>query len=299
MYRFIIVFALLWTPVSRACDVCGGVSSSSSIGLLAANKFHTFGWRTQYRVFSSYLEGIRHSREHLLSNELTFRIQPTERLQIFGQIPYHLNQQVRDFGADLVYGMGDPQLLGNYILLHKKDSVQNTRHFLSVGVGVKFPLGKSSTYDNPLKNLFPGTGAFDLPFVSQYTFGFRGKNSLVSEASFTLRGTDKQGFHFGNVGGLNSTLVHNHNWKGYRLIYGAGLQADFFGASKQAGVDLSGRDNAGHSLGLRVNVLLLTYRWLWGIQLQRPLYQNINAGMTRQQLIANVQLNYLLTKIKQ
>jgi hypothetical protein len=281
-----------------SCDVCGGVSGSSSIGLLAANRFHTVGYRSQYRLFSSYLEGIRHSQEHLWTQELNFRIQPHERLQIFGQIPFHVNQQVRDFGADLVTGLGDPQFVLNGILLHQKDSAGLTKHFLSVGTGLKFPLGKNTIYSNPLKNLFPGSGAFDVPIMSQYTLGVGRKSALVTEYSYTVRGTDKHGFHFGNAGGLSSIFVQNNYWQGFRLLTGIGLQYEHFGASRQIGQDLTGRNNAGEIFSVRANIMLLTYRWLWGIQFQRAIWQEVNGGMTKQKMICNVQLNYLITKEK-
>ena len=140
----ILAWLLVLSTRSIACDICGGVNSNASIGLFASSKFHTLGIRSSYRSFSTYMNGIRHCREYLFGQEIQFRTQLHERIQLLGSVPFQSAFQKRDFGSDFISGMGDPNIISNFILVQDRDSNGVNKIFLSLGFGVKAPLGKTT-----------------------------------------------------------------------------------------------------------------------------------------------------------
>ena len=298
MRLFFLACSLLFSVSIFACDICGGVSGNASIGLFASTKFHTIGYRSSMRSFSSYLYGIRHSQEFLFSQEIQFRTQIHRRIQLMGAIPFQYAYQKRDLGSDAVWGISDPNLMGNFILLQQQDSTGMSTNFLSVGVGVKFPLGKNVPGTNVLKNLYPGTGSWDYLFISNFTKQFSKKWGWQTEASYALKGKDKYGFQYGNTAQLASQAFRSSKVSSYRLIIAAGFTYEHHQSSRTNGQLIEGITNAGYVLSGRASVNLLTYRWLWSIAIQQPVNQNFNDGIIRQQLSGSLSLNYLLKKSK-
>ncbi len=297
--RFILfAWSLFFSASILACDICGGVSSNASIGLFASTKFHTIGYKSSMRSFSSYLYGIRHSKEFLFSQEVQFRTQIHPRIQIMGAIPYQFSVQKRDFGSDAVWGIGDPNLIGNFILFQNKDSLGMSKNFLSVGVGVKAPLGKNVPNTNVLKNLYPGTGSWDYLFITNYTKQFSKKWGWQSELSYSLKGKDKYGFQYGNSTMLSSQVYTNRNVSSYRLLIAFGAAYENHQSSRANGSIDSQATNAGYILSSKASLNLLTYKWLWSLYVQQPISQNINTGMIRQNLSGGLSLNYLIKKSK-
>ena len=298
MRLFFLACSLFCSASIFACDICGGVSGNASIGLFASTKFHTIGYRSSMRSFSSYLYGIRHSQEFLFSQEIQFRTQIHRRIQLMGAIPFQYAYQKRDFGSDAVWGIGDPNLMGNFILFQNKDSLGMSKNFLSVGVGVKAPLGKNVPNTNVLKNLYPGTGSWDYLFITNYTKQFSKKWGWQSELSYSLKGKDKYGFQYGNSTMFSSQVFTSRSLSSYRLLIALGAAYEYHQSSRANGTVDSKVTNAGYILSSKASVNLLTYKWLWSLYVQQPISQNINTGMIRQNLSGGLSLNYLIKKSK-
>lgn len=298
MRFFLLSWSLFLSASIFACDVCGGVSSNASIGLFASTKFHTIGYKSSMRSFTSYLYGIRHSREYLFTQELQFRTQLHPRIQLIGSLPFQNALQLRDLGSDVVFGIGDPNLIGNFVLFQNRDSLGMSKNFLSVGLGVKFPLGKNVPSSNVLKNLYPGTGSWDYLLLANYTKQFSSKWGWQSEASYSLKGTDKYNFRYGNATQISSQGFTNRAVGSYRLIIATGLTFEQHQASRNNGAIDSSITNSGYILSAKASVNLLTYRWLWSFNLQQPIKQNVNSSTIFQNLSAGLSLNYLIKKSK-
>ena len=234
----------------------------------------------------------------MFSQEVQFRTQIHPRIQIMGAIPYQFSVQKRDFGSDAVWGIGDPNLIGNFILFQNKDSLGMSKNFLSVGVGVKAPLGKNVPNTNVLKNLYPGTGSWDYLFITNYTKQFSKKWGWQSELSYSLKGKDKYGFQYGNSTMLSSQVYTNRNVSSYRLLIAFGAAYENHQSSRANGSIDSQATNAGYILSSKASLNLLTYKWLWSLYVQQPISQNINTGMIRQNLSGGLSLNYLIKKSK-
>ncbi len=294
-------YIFLWCMLSSciqlsACDLCGGVGSNASIGIFASNQFHLVGWRQSFRLFDSYLYGIKHSSEAIWMSDLNFRTQLSKRVQVYGTIPVQMARQKTDFTTTNVSGFADPNLLLTYSLMDQKDSMGVTRDFLNIGFGAKFPCGKFLSHQHELKNLAPGTGSFDGLILANYTHRFQYGWSLQGEGSYSLKGSDREGFRFGNATQFSSSMIYNRKIQGYRLIASLGLQGDAYQASRLNGEQVVGQTNRGYILAMKASVNLLTNRFLFSAQVQAPIKQELNQGSIQQKMVFGLSLNYLIQK---
>jgi len=194
--------------------------------------------------------------------------------------------------------MGDPNIISNFILVQDRDSNGVNKIFLSLGIGVKAPLGKTKENSNGLKNLYPGTGSWDYLLLSNYTHQFAKYLGWQTELSYSLKGKDQFGFQYGNGLQLSSQLFRNFKMSFYRIIVAVGINFEHHASSRLNGLQTIGKTNDGIILSSRASINLLTYRWLWSLNIQNPLYQNLNEGTIRQKVSASISVNYLLKTSK-
>ena len=289
---------LVMSAKFSACDICGGVSSNASIGLFASTKFHTIGIRSSYRCFSTYMNGIRHSSEYLFGQEIQFRTQLHEKVQLLGAIPFQSAIQKRDFGSDFINGFGDPNLISNFILFQDRDSNGINKNFLSMGIGMKAPIGKTVESSDGLKNLYPGTGSWDYIFLSNYTHQFLKSWGWQTELSYSIKGKDRFGFQYGNAFQLSGQAFKNFKLAFFRLIVATGFNFEHHSSSRINGSKTISNGNDGIVFSAKASLNLLTYRWLWSINIQNPVSQNLNDGTIRQRLSGSISANYLLKTSK-
>lgn len=295
--KYILLLGMLLSCVQMlACDLCGGVGSNASIGIFASNRFHLVGWRQTYRLFDSYLYGIKHSSEAIWQSDFNFRTQLGKRIQVYGAIPIQVARQKTDFTKSFVSGFSDPNVLFTYSLIDKKDSLNVTHDFLNIGLGAKFPFGKVLSYQNDLKNLAPGTGSFDGLILANYTHRFQNGWSFQGEASHALKGKDREGYQYGNSSQISSAVIYNRKIQGYRLITSVGLQFDEYQASRLNGMQLMEQSNSGYIFAWKGSVNFLTNRYLFSAQIQSPIKQQLNEGTIQQKIVFGLSLNYLIQK---
>ena len=297
MRYLLFVCTLFMVLHSRACDVCGGVSSNASIGLFANTRFHIIGFQSGFRSFDTYLHEIKHSREQMFSTDFRFRIQLHRRIQLLGIAPYQIAIQQTDFGSNKVHGLGDISLMSNFIVLNKRDTNGLSRHFLSLAVGLKSASGKNTIDTDPLKNIYPGTGSWDLLLLTNYTHQFDRKWGWQNEASVSIKGKDRYGYSFGNSYQLTSQAVVNLPLSRYRLISAIGFNGEYHEASKLEGArTLIPNLNKGFVCSARGAINLMGNSWLLSAYLQQPIVQNFNEGLTKQRLSCGISINYLINK---
>jgi hypothetical protein len=262
-----------------ACDICGGVHANSSIGLFAANRFHTLGLSTQYRSYQSYDNGQLHSKEEFLLNSLQLRFQISPKLQFYGQLPYQIGKQSLNGELSTKYGLGDAQGLVNYILLQHKDSLGITQQFLSAAIGLKAPTGYFVSPSNLQQNMFPGTGSWDYSLLLNGYKKLAALWGLQTELSQTLKGKNSYAFRYGASSQASTVLVFNKKVNSFRLLAATGFQADYFAANHWDWQALSqSAQHKGLLLQTKISCNLLTYHWLYSLQAHMPLWQNINSG---------------------
>ena len=296
MKKWLFIAFLIIGSFSQACDICGGVNGNASIGLFASNRFHTLGFKSGFRTYSTYMHGIRHTQEFIWSNELQFRTQLHKRVQLMGSLPFQNAVQKTDLSTDVVYGISDPNLMLNFILIQKQDSMGITRDFLSLGGGLKMPLGKNVSKQSALKNLYPGTGSWDETLILNYLHQFEKQIGWQTEASYSFKGKDKYAYRYGNTLSISSQAVYSQKWASYRFIASAGLLYENHASSSTNRIVDPTAANNGYVLSAKASVNLLTYRWLWSVYAMQPIAQQINQGTIKQQINCGISLNYLIKK---
>jgi hypothetical protein len=300
MKNISLMLLLALSSSAWACDICGGVHANSSIGLFAANRFHTLGLSTQYRSYQSYDNEQLHSKEEFLLNSLQLRFQLSPKLQIYGQLPYQVGKQSLDGEVSTKYGLGDMQGLVNYILLQQKDSVGITQHFLSAAGGVKVPTGYFVSPSNLQQNMYPGTGSWDYSLLLN---GYKRLSTLwgmQAELSQTLKGKNTYAFRYGASSQVSTVLVYNYKVSSYRLLASAGIQIDYFAANHWDWETLSDESlHQGLLVQVKSSVNLLTYSWLYSLQAQLPVWQNINRGALNFGPQVQISIQYLIQQKKQ
>jgi hypothetical protein len=279
MKKIHFVLLLVFASKVWACDICGGVHANSSIGLFAANRFHTLGLSTQYRSYQSFENGQIHSKEDFLFNSLQLRLQVGSKLQFYGQIPYQIGRQQLAENQTLKSGLGDVQLFTNQIVLQCKDSSGITHQFVSAAIGIKAPTGKFVSPSNLQQNLYPGTGSWDFSLLLNCFQKLNKKLGIQSEISHTWKRKNDYAFRYGNSSQLSTALVLNNQISSYRLLSSIGFQADYFASNSWEWAPLAASaQHKGVLLQSKMSCHLLTYNWLYSLQINLPLWQNINTG---------------------
>ncbi len=290
------VLLLIVSKPSFACDICGGINSNTSIGILASNQFHSIGIRNTHRKYSSFLNGIRHSKELFFTSEINFRIQLNKRFQLIGTVPFQFAQQKRDLGNDTKNGWSDPNLILNTILWHQKDSNEQTKNFLSLGIGTKFPLGKYGLPNESLKNLYPGTGSLDFLIFGTYIHSFNSFWSIQSEVSYSLKGKDAFLYEYGNSSQFSFSGNRNFSLKKHKLISTLSGILDDYEASKINNLIQAGKTNQGTVFSSKIQLNLFANNWIFGTYFQLPLYQAMKENTIKQHFNTGLNVHYLINK---
>jgi hypothetical protein len=299
MKKYSVILLLFVSIRVNACDICGGVSGNATIGLFASTKYHMLGVKTGVQSFKSLMDGILHSREYLFRNEFNFRFQFHKRIQVIGVIPYQLGFQKRDLGNDLVQGLGDPMAMLNGILWHKKDTNGRAIHFLSCGFGIKLPLGRVGSNSSAIKNLYPGTGAWEELLILNYTSTLNRSWSIQNELSYAFKQSNNTGYKYGNSSQVSITAVNNRKLRFRRLISSVGLVYTHFEPSIVDGEVLIVNSNRGYVLAPRASINLIGFSWIYSLQCQIPMSQNLNNRSIKQTSGIEAEITYLVkTKSK-
>jgi hypothetical protein len=279
MKKISLMLLLGLTSTAWACDICGGVHANSSIGLFAANRFHTLGLSTQLRSYQSFENGHLHSEESFLLNSLQVRFQLGSRLQFYGQVPYQFGRQNTSETTTQKHGLGDVNGYLNYIFLQQQDSAGITKQFVSAAIGVKAPTGKYVSPSNLQQNLYPGTGSCDYTLLLNGYQKFHKKWGLQGELSQTWKGKNSFAYRYGATSQISTVFVLNQKVKSYRLLSAAGLQLDYFAANNWDWEQLTeSAQHKGLLFQTKMSCHLLTFNWLYSLQATLPLWQNINIG---------------------
>ncbi len=170
--------------------------------------------------------------------ELTGRYFFNSKWSLQGVLPYVNNQQIENGLAKYnVSGVGDPLLMQNYQVFNTKalkDSIRFT-HRLSVGAGVKIPLGaynKELPAGIPNIDLQAGTGSWDGLLNLTYLAKFN-KVGVILNTNYKLNSSNKDEFRYGNT--INSMFNFF-----YQLNIGKQVLMPTFGAyAELAGFDSS------------------------------------------------------------
>ena len=226
---FFIAATILFRLHTLACDVCGCSLGAFSQGIIPDYTSHFIGLRYNLAQFKAEVDhGLNGNTEFSYDKyhrlEMTGRYNATEKLKVNFFIPYVVNQMNSSEQSFSKSGIGDPLILFNYKFF--KSEMELSKHYLTAGAGIKFPMGKSNMTDNEEllnRNFQPGSGSFDLLVMANYYLR-KNKLGLVLESAYKMNTEAKSGYRFGNQFNFSTNLNYRIeqkkiNWLAYSGFY--------------------------------------------------------------------------------
>jgi hypothetical protein len=222
---------LLLPAMAQACDVCGiflGIQPhdrTSSVSLLwrvrhLEGHLSTPGLLAQPKHGGHGVEGVAltgndHYRELYQVMELRADLWLGQRFALLASLPAVNNYRaVNGIITTDVYGMGDPLLIGRYMVANTKCLTMDERvvHRLMLGAGAKLPMGRDDLrfLDVPVAvDLQPGTGTWDLLGTVEYMVR-HGRNGGAVTMIGRHNGRNAAGYQLGH--GLSTTAEVFRRW---------------------------------------------------------------------------------------
>jgi len=259
------------------CDACGcgaGNGSSGFESLLNAQFIGIKYFAQHYKAKENLFVKDLTQDQYFNTVQLWARIPVTQKLSVYGSLPFHFHEKQTLQGDININGIGDFNMMGIYQLLNSKNNI----HQLNVGVGIKVPLGKFDekgiTGVNPSFQL--GTGSWDYQMVLNYKFQ-KNKLAFLLNTDYTIKTENKKHYNFGNQWNYAATgfyqFVEND-----RLIFSGktGLQGEVFDQNKQFNEALP--RTAGSALYGKLGFEASYKKISLGSEVMLPVYSNLAGG---------------------
>ncbi|MES2587449.1 MAG: hypothetical protein V4622_00630 [Bacteroidota bacterium] len=296
---------LLWIAVflfsvySYSCDICGGATSSFSLGLLPNSKHHIIGLRYISKTFESRdLHTYKiHSSENFTSSEIFARFKLSNKFQLLSSIPYIYNVRKTNLEKQTIKGLGDINLLSNYVFVDNADSLtKKVKHTGTIGLGVKLPTGTYNILGFTELNMLPGTGSFDYLANVNYSLQYRSVG-LQNETSFSYKTENKYLYRFGN--NFSSSQIFFYRWvlnQNLKIIPQIGLNYSHNWKDIKNRKKSEDTFNGGDILNAQMNLFISYKNWGFSSQIYLPIYQNLNQGYVTQKSTFRLSINYFISK---
>jgi len=304
----VLVFLLGLSNAGMACDVCGCGLGGIFFGILPQYSSHYVGIRYSHAAFkarmdhnSEYLAN-EHSNDTYQKYELMGRIMLGKRWQTQLVLPYLSNEMNGSHQKVKSNGMGDPSVLVYFNPFNSgTDLMQNWRHSLLVGTGIKVPLGESNKMDEGLlinPNFQLGSGSFDYLFSGNYTV--RHKQAGVNvESAYKLNTGNREHYRFGNQFNLSSYAFYWYETLKVAYLPFAGLYYEK--AARHTDGGKYEINSGGHALLATLGGQLYHKRFSFNALYQLPLAQHYNSEQiatiqTRGRFSVGVIFSFTLSK---
>lgn len=293
MRKLILLTLLLFNLTGWACEHCNiylnlsPMDYKSSFGIF----MRTRTMLGEYDLSGqNYLKHTSHgTQEDFFGNKIkeTYQIYEIrgdfsykERWRTIVVMPLIQNAQfVNDLAKYNVAGVGDPMVLQRFQLFNSKKTDDTTKvvHRLTIGAGVKIPLGKidkEDPYGTPNLDLQPGTGSWDCLFSLSYMIKKK-KLGIILNSNFKLNTPNINEYQYGNTLNVTSNVFYMAKVKKSVIVPFVGVYSEFsqFDKGPEVYYDTGGKTVYG-DLGLRFyrkNILLTT-------NVQHSIYNNLNGA---------------------
>ncbi len=233
----------------KACDQCNAVVGSGAI-----SEGHYIGYRLRYRRhflevdMKKSLGNSKHLDHYNAEGELKELYTAHE---LFGSYHIHgdwhitasipvVNNYRSSNGVTVndIYGVGDPWVMGRYQHVRKGDK---SRFVFGAGLGIKLPLGSTSTEENDTKvdlDMQPGNGSMD--YLSNLVLLYEYQGWLVmSQNTFKWNGLSPGEYRYGNAlaSGLDfGKTILDKGEDSWRVNVMVGPYTEWTGRDEQDGV---------------------------------------------------------------
>lgn len=276
------------------CDACGCSAGNGSSGFetLLQSQFVGVKYFAQhYKAKENAFVNQANFNQYFNTLMLWSRISLTEKLEVYGSLPYHFHNRETNLGEQKIDGIGDATVMGIYTLLNKQTEKMN-RHQLNFGGGVKIPLGKfdevSASGTNPSFQL--GTGSWDVLMALNYRFE-SGKSAVMLGLDYTLKGENEKKYAFGDQ--FNYSAAYHHYFvrkENFILTGRTGFQGEIYQANKQFGEILN--RTSGDALYGKAGFELGYKKWSMGSELMLPVVSNLGSGDVEARSRVSVFVNF-------
>lgn len=229
--RFILACGMAMLPfLGNACDVCG-----IFLGVQPHDRTTSYSLLWRFRHLEGTIPNLSkalpkhgghsgaiasasarsHYRELYQVAELRGDIWWGQRFATLVSLPLVNNYRAVDgIISNDVYGLGDPLIIGRYLLVNTRCTTteERTVHRLMLGGGAKFPLGAHDLTYNDREvdhDQQPGTGSWDWLASAEYMVR-RGRNGASFTAIGRWNGADSEAHRMGH--GLSTTVDLFRRW---------------------------------------------------------------------------------------
>jgi hypothetical protein len=207
MKKIITLFLLIVGCLQQAvaCDVCGCSLGGNYFGILPLYNKNFIGLRWSQAKFYSYIAptqnmSSQYSNDRYNKMELWGRFYVTKRIQLFAFVPYVYNQMNGSDQNVSALGLGDINIMTNFVIVNTSEVQSDFQHMLIGGGGAKLPTGKFSLTDRGKiinRNFQAGTGSLDFNFNAVYTLRYK-KTGVNVESGYKINTRNRDGYLFGN-----------------------------------------------------------------------------------------------------
>ncbi|HTE32914.1 MAG TPA: hypothetical protein VK666_21175, partial [Chryseolinea sp.] len=188
-----------------ACDICGCALGGNYFGILPLYNKNFVGVRWSQARFHSYIAPTQYlsaqqSDDTYSKVELWGRYYITKRIQLFAFIPYAYNNMNGTDQVVYASGLGDINIIANYVIANTGENQSDFKHMLIAGGGIKLPTGKFDLTDKGKiinRNFQMGTGSVDFNLNAVYTLRYK-KAGINLETGYKINTRNTHDYLFGN-----------------------------------------------------------------------------------------------------
>jgi hypothetical protein len=278
------------------CDACGCSANGGSMGFSSMLNNNFVGIRYVNQSYTTK-EGIFNNSPWINENfntvQVWSRIPVTKKIQLTALLPYHDNNRVLATGKESISGIGDFTIMAMFAVYQTKSDSTTYSHKLQLGGGLKVPTGKYNAANNGTLNpsFQLGTGSWDYLLVSEYVIKRR-QFGLNTALSYTVKTENQKQYQFGNQFNYGSTFFYLIDLNNLKLVPQAGISGEVYASNKQVKQDVIGTkgDILFSKFGLEIGKEKLSV----GINIMKPIHQNLTDGNVKANYRWSINLNYKL-----
>lgn len=287
MKKNILILLLMVASLSQAiaCDVCGCSLGGNYFGILPLYNKNFVGLRWSQAKFHSYIAPTQNltaqqSNDTYSKLELWGRYYLTKKIQLFAFVPYAYNNMN---GTDQVVsasGLGDINLMANYVIINTGEIADDFRHTLIGGGGIKLPTGKFDLEDKGKiinRNFQLGTGSVDFNLNAVYTLRYK-KAGVNFETGYKINTRNRQDYLFGNQYRASGQLFFWQKFGPLSLLPHAGVNYEQAAMHKDG--DIIQVNTGGNAWLGSGGMDIYINRFTLGINYQKPVAQHYNSDGT-------------------
>lgn len=294
MKKLILVLLLFSYFVSYSCDNCNifiNISPNdykNTFGIYSHKRYMYGKYNDLGKVYLKHggaetSELINKKVANLYNTyELRGRLYIKEKWKTIINLPFINNvEKIDGLAKYIIRDIGDPILIQTYQLYNTKQSTDsnNITHRLTMGTGVKFPLGsisKTYTYGKPNIDLQPGTGSWDFLFLTTYAFRYK-SIGFSTNINMKFNTYNNENFRYGNTLNFTGNIFYIKKIKTFTIMPFVGTYIEQFEKDYEYSIinDSGGATFFGN-MGFKL------YKNNWNIELQyQPVYNTKLNGNTQ------------------